>query len=50
MIRYTIIYNHTAGPNTFYVESVKKLINALERLDEDPHVVQGSIVVETERA
>jgi len=47
MIRYTISYEHTAGSNSFYVESVKELINALERLDDDPHVVQGSINVQT---
>lgn len=45
---YHIEYDHTAGANSLYVETPPELSAAIDRLIDDPHVIQSSIVVWTE--
>ncbi len=46
-MKYYIKYEHTAGPNEFFVTTLRELMQALERLEENPHVIQSSVKVET---
>jgi hypothetical protein len=47
MKKYWIKYDHSAGPNTFFVTSLEELSAALDRLIEDDHVIKSSVKVET---
>lgn len=46
-MKYYIEYLHTAGPNSFYVTTLEDLSAAIDRLVEDPHVIQSSVKIET---
>ncbi len=46
-MKYYLTYLHTAGPNTFFVTSLTELSAAIDRLIDDPHVIQSSVKVET---
>jgi hypothetical protein len=44
---YYISYQHTAGDNEFYVETLTELSEAIDRLVSDPHVIESSVKVDT---
>lgn len=44
---YYLSYEHTVGPNEFYVETLTELSYAIDQIIEDAHVVQDSVKVNT---
>jgi len=46
-MKYFISYDYIGGHNEFYVETELEKDQALERLEENPHVIQSSVKVET---